>query len=179
MFTYLESLKLEKTSFSKRLFKTLLAPIWFIMEYFCFKKYWKIILSELIENDKIFDFLDKNEFSIKNNRLIKKDLVDDNEFLRGRSLEECKHIIRKEYSEAFVDLFSKYCNINIAEIITLFVVVEPFLDETTLKRANVFEVDLYYSRLPFYESAKKSFKTWCLIFSIILIIIFSIIFFIF
>ncbi len=175
MFNFLESL--DTTKFGKW-FKILLAPIWFLMEWLCFKKYWKIILSELIESeDAIIDFLDKNEFGILGNRLVKKDLIDNNEYLQGRKLEECRAIIKKEYVIALTDLFRKYCNVNIEEIIALTVSTDVKL--TTINgeifKNNIYEVAIQYCRLWWVQKA-KIYTIWWFISCCVIATLFTIIF---
>ena len=96
MFNFLESL--DRNNSKKGLyFKIFLAPIWLLLEYICYKKYWeKIILPELVTNDEIFNFLNDNEFSLHKGILIKKDLIDDNDFLSAHRLDDCKNIIKKD-----------------------------------------------------------------------------------
>lgn len=175
MFEYLESL--DNTKFG-RFFKIFLTPIWFVMEWLCFKKYWNIILSEIVENDSIINFFDKNEFGISKNRIIKKDLIDNNEFLKGRSLNDCQAIIKKEFVIALTDLFKKHCNINIEEIISLTVTTDTVI--TTISnetyRNNIYEVAIQYCRLWWFQKAKKYLVWWLLTFLTLLIITFSIIY---
>lgn len=173
IFNYLESLDTTKWG---RFFKTFFAPIWFIMEWLCFRKYWNIILSELIETegDEIINFLDRNEFGLQKNRIIKKDLIDNNEFLKGRKLDECKEIIKKEYVIALTDLFKKYCNINIEEIISLTVNVDTKITKLNGEsyRNNIYEVSLQYCRLWWFEKAKTYLFWWFVIIFILIGIIF-------
>ena len=174
MFNYLESL--DNTKFG-RFFRTFLAPIWFVLEYICFKKYWKIILAELIENDEIINFLDRNEFGLQNNKIIKKDLIDNNEFLRGRKLDECREIIKKEYVIALTDLFRKYCNVNIEEIIALTVTTDTKITKLNGEsyRNNIYEVAIQYCRLWWFNQAKTYLLWWFISIIIIALIIFGII----
>ncbi len=173
MFNFLESL--DTTKFGK-FFKIFLAPIWFVLEWLCFRKYWNIILSELIEEDEIFNFLDRNEFGLQKNKIIKKDLIDNNEFLRGRKLDDCKEIIKKEYIIALTDLFRKYCNINIEEIISLVVTTDNKITKINGEsyRNNIYEVSIQYCRLWWFEKAKTYLFWWFISVIIIGLIIFGI-----
>lgn len=171
MFQYLENL--DTTRFGK-FYKILLAPIWLIQEYICFKKYWKIILAELIENDSIFEFLDRNDFGLENNRLIKKEPIDSHEFLKGRKLEECKEIIKKEYISVLFDLISKNCNINIEEFVSLIVNtdIKIIKDNGNYYRHGIYEVIIQYCRLWWYEKAKKYTIIWSIVFVFLMAIIY-------
>lgn len=178
MFNYLESL--DTTKFG-RFFKTFFAPIWFIMEWLCFRKYWKIILSEIIENDEIINFFDRNEFGLQKNKLVKKDLIDNNEFLHGRKLDECKEIIKKEYIIALTDLFRKYCSVNIEEIIALIVSTDTKITKINGEayRNNIYEVVIQYCRLWWFEKSKIYLFWWFVVIAIMVAITFGIKYFCF
>ena len=162
MTTY-ETLEKQDTSKSGRLFRIFLAPIWFLMEYFCFRKYWKIILSEFIETPELFKFLDQNEFALKNNRFVKMDLIDSNEYLQGRSLQDCKYIIKKEFVEELPKLIENNCSINIESLLTLIVntdfVITQSEDGKSYRNA-IYEVYIQYCRLWWVQKAKKYMFVW-------------------
>lgn len=174
MFQYLENL--DTSNFGK-FFKIFLAPIWFIQEWLCFKKYWKIILGELIENDPIFEFLDRNEFGLEKNRIVKKDLIETHEFLHGRKLDECKEIIKKEYVSELSNIIKSNCNINIEEIISLIVNTDIKITKQNgeVYRNAIYEVSIQYCRLWWLEKAKQYSYVW-LVFMGLLSIIFVILF---
>lgn len=169
MTTY-ETLEKQDITKSGRLFRIFLAPIWFLMEYFCFKKYWKIILSEFIENQKLFEFLDQNEFALKDNRFVKMDLIDSNEYLQGRTLQDCKHIIKKEFVEELPRLIESNCSINIESLLTLVVNTDfmvTYAEDGTSYRNAFYEVYIQYCRLWWVQKAKKYMFVWLSVISVI------------
>lgn len=158
---------------SGRLFRILLAPIWLLLEYLCYRKYWhKILIPELITNDNIFDFLDKNEFEYRKNKLIKKDLVEDYEKLNGRTESEIKQIIKADYVEALVKLISENCSTNIEDFLNLQVIVETEIREIDGEyfRASLFTVIIQFHRLWWLQKAKKYTLIWTMLVLLIILI---------
>lgn len=169
----------QDTSNRGKWFRILLAPVWLIMELITYFHHWNTIKHEFIENDKLFEFLDKNEFGIERGKFIKKDLIDSVEYLRGRPIDECRNIIRREYTESVFDLINNNCTFNIGEIIALLVSTETFVnkDEKTgeVTRHNIYSVAIQYVRLWWLTKAIHYSIVWI----ITLGIIFSLYYFIF
>lgn len=160
IYSFLE--KNDHSTFGKW-FKIILAPIWFLLEYICYIKYWKkIIVPEMITNDKIFDFLDKNDFQYTGDSFCTKDLLDDYENLRGLSLEESRQKIRKEFVESLFALISENCSLNIEDLLTLQVFTQSIIKKISGEyfRANVYEVCIQYWRLWYLRKAKFSTIVW-------------------
>lgn len=167
-YQYLEN---QDVSTSGKWFRIILSPIWLLLEYLTYRYQWKIIVSEFIENDKIFDFIDKNEFGLKFGKFIKKDLIDNVEFLRGRNIEESKKIIKDEYSETLRTLIQQNSNFNLGEIISLLVNIEVLLtkDKQTgeIYKNNVYSVSIQYIRLWWLNKAIQYTIVWFIFISII------------
>lgn len=99
------------------------SPIFLLLEFIIYKYYWKIILSELINNDNIIGFLDKNEFALQKGRLIKSDLFDDNDFYKDKSDDEVKFGIKGEYIEKLLALFN-FVSFDLENYLSIFVTTE-------------------------------------------------------
>lgn len=171
MYTFLENL--DKHPWIKKL----LGPIYLLLEYLCYKKFWnKIVVPELIETDEIFEFLNKNEFSYNNGKLIKKELINDVEFLHGRSLDECNELVKREFMIGLTKLIEKHCNTNIEQLLTLYTRTDTIThkDEIgNLSLHNIFEVHIQFCRYYYLKIAKRYTIVWC----IFLILIISAIYF--
>lgn len=169
MYRFLENLDITK---SGKFFKIFLAPIWLLLEYICYQKYWKnIILLEFITNDKLFEFLDNNEFGYKKGRFVKKDLIDDNEYLSGRKLDDCKHIIKREFIETLTDLINTECTTNIEDYISLIVSTDIKISKVDdeVFQAKIYEVYIQFCRYWWLQKAIQYSIVWLLIFSLIII----------
>lgn len=158
-------LKLESQDISStgKWFRILLAPIWLILEYICYVKYWKrIIIPELITNDKIFEFLDKNEFEYTKDKLIKKDLIDEIESFNGKDLDTIKYEVQKEYTEHLINLISKNCSTNIEEYLSLIVNtdLEVIAVASEYYRVGIYKVIIQYCRLWWLNKARKYTFFW-------------------
>ena len=161
--------KLEKQDVTKsgKYFRILLTPIWLLLEYICYRKYWhKIVVPELITNDEIFNFLNRNDFEYRKKYFIKKDLIDDNEKISGKSLEEAKQVIKKDFVEALTNLISANCSVNIEDFISLLVEtdLEVIKNQEEYFSGRVYSVKIQFYRLWWLQKAKKYTFIWLLIF---------------
>lgn len=175
MYEFLESLDTSKFG---RFFKVFLAPLWLLLEYICYRKYWKIILSELLGTPEICDLLNKNFFGLYHGRLVKKDLIDDNEYLSGRKLSECKEIIKHEYCEVLVKLISENCNTDIEELITLLVTTYtvPHKSDMDIVKVGVYEVSIQFNRYWWLSKAKHYTFAWLVGFCLLALAVLGIMF---
>ena len=167
---YTHPTKITKT---KKFIYLLLIPYFYFIETIIRYKIWKkTILPELITNDIIIGFLDKQEFSYKKGIIYKQDLLESNEFFDRVNLEEAKETIKKEYFEALIQLFTDNINFNIEDWITILVNVEykwAVEKNGEYAKAKVYEIKIQYCREYFFLQAKKYLLRWLLIFGIILI----------
>lgn len=144
-------------------FKLLVPPIWYLLEYICFVKLWKQhILEELVTNDEIFSFFDKNDFAYQNNKFIKKDLIDEHQKLIGHNLEEVKILVKQDYIEAFTKIISENCSTNIEEFITLIVNAETEVRciDNEYYKSKIYTVIIQYCRLWWLQKAKQYSIIW-------------------
>ena len=109
----------------RRFIYTIFIPLFIILEYLVYRFFWKkIVIVEMLTNDEIVNFLDKNEFAYKGNKIYKQDLITSNEFFDRLNLDESKQVIKKEFVETISELLSKNIPLNIEEYITLIVNTE-------------------------------------------------------
>lgn len=140
------------------------APIWWYLEKRCFNKVWKnIICKEILTNDEIVDFMNRNEFSYRPEKFYKADLISSNEFFKRSTLAESKVFIQKEYSEALVELFREHIQFDIEEYVTLIVetdteVIQSPNGETV--SAKIYKVTLQFCRYFYLQKAKTYLINW-------------------
>lgn len=171
IFNFLENMWMNK--FNRFIYK-LFSPVFLILEIITFRYYWnKIIIPELITNDKIFDFLDKNEFGFKRGRIIKKDLFDDNEFYDSLNLDEAKAKIKSEFVETITNLLSTETNIDIENYLTMIVLTDLKItkNQGEIYRNKVYTVYIQFCRYYFLMKCIKYTIIWI---SLLLISILSI-----
>lgn len=161
-----------KITKSKKFFYRFLIPYFFIIEYFVRLRLWKkIIVPELITNDNVITFLDKQEFSYKNGIIFKQDLIESNEYFDRLDLNNAKEVIKKEYIETLDKLFQENIQINIEDWITILINVDfKYVQEKQtgeLIRGRIYEVKIQFCREFFYLRARKYFLIWVFIISIL------------
>jgi hypothetical protein len=164
---------LEKFTAKNNIFKFIIywlfLPIKLLLEYICWYKIWKkTILVELIENDKIFEFLNKNEFAYKFGRLQKYDVIpEDNEFYSMiKNLTDLKSVIKQEYVDNIVELVERFSNFDIQNYITVFVEVKMLSikdneGNTIFKR--IYGVAIQYWRYYWLILDLKNLIVWLLL----------------
>lgn len=162
----------DQSSKSKKYIYNIFLPIFLILEYVCFIFIWKrIIIHEIFTNDEIVEFLDKNEFGYKNNKIYKKDLVSTNEFIDRFDLDEIKILVKKEFIESFAEKF-KTVSFNIEDYLTLITDV----DFTTVKkggetiRERVYIVTLQYCRYFYIHRWYLKMLIWSISFGFFIIL---------
>lgn len=164
IYNFLESISLkESKSFMARLIYNWISPIGLLLEYLVYRYYWKkIIIPEIFTNDEIVNFLDKNEFSFDGFKIWKSDLIENNEFFNRQSMEESKNIIKKEYVEAFVDIFQNNTSLNIEDYINLTVDTDLKMIkyENQFFKSKIYTVTVRFSRSYFLAKAKTKTIWW-------------------
>lgn len=140
------------------------SPIWYYLEKKCFNKFWKnIICHEILTNDDIVDFLDKNDFTYKPDKFYKMDLISSNPFFDRSTLQESKVFIQKEYTDVFIELFRKHIQFDIEEYVNLNIDTEVEIFKNELGEnisAKVYTVTLRFCRQHYLQKAKMSFINW-------------------
>ena len=164
LYNFLESISFkESKSFISKLIYNWFSPIGLLLEYLVYRHYWKkIIIPEIFTNDEIVNFLDKNEFSFDGFKIWKSDLLENNEFFVRQTLDESKEIIKKEYVEAFVEIFQKNTSINIEDYINLTVDtdIKSIKYEGQFFKSKIYTVVVRFSRSYFLEKAKSKTIWW-------------------
>lgn len=167
LFQFLEKMT-EKSMQSKfnMFIYNIFVPIHLILEYIAYLYFWKkVIIPELLTNDGIVDFLDKNEFGYKKNKLYKSDLIESNEFFDRLSLEESKHVIKKEYVEAFAEIFKDNVVLNIEDYLTMIVTTEvkTITHQGEIIREKIYTVVLQFCRYYWMRKALIKSIFWLII----------------
>lgn len=158
-------------------FRYLFAPLWLFFEWLTLRKYWKIILSELCTSDEIVDFLDRNEFGLKGYKIYKKDLIDTNEILIGKSLDECKIYISKEYMKTLCALIESNSALNIEDLLNMTVTTDLHISKVDdeVHRNRIYTVTLQFWRKALFDKSLIYTTIWILLITIISGIIFIVI----
>lgn len=167
-----------KDDISKKwnIFINIFAPFFCLLEYIVYYYFWeKVVLGELLTNDVIVDFLDKNEFGFNKNKkskISKTDLIESNEFFDRLNLEDSKEIIKKEFVESISNLINKNISINIEDYITLIVKTDNkiIFEKNQRFSAKVYSVDIQFYRYYFLKQLCKKTINWFICFVIILLI---------
>jgi hypothetical protein len=155
----------EKLSFFKWLKLNLFTPWYYFIENIVFNHFWKkVILQELLTNDEIVFFFDKNEFSFVGDKLIKSDLLSENRYFDRLNLDEAKEIIKGEFIESINNLFNEHIAFDIENYITLFVTtdIKIITDKNDVIKEPIYTVELYFYRYIQLQYIKRLFKKWIL-----------------
>lgn len=170
LFLFLESINTTKKF--NRVMIFIFNPIFLLLEYLVYRYYWKtLILPELITNDDIFSFLDKNEFGFEKGRITKKDLFDDNEFYETLNMDEAKVKLKEEFVGTISDLLSKKTMFDIEEYLTLIVTTEYVItkNQGETYQNKVYTVYLQFCRYYYLMQRLRNFTSW-----IVLVLLLSI-----
>jgi len=148
---------------SKKYIYNLFIPIFWLLEYICYRYYWKnIVCDEILTSDVIVEFLEKNEFGYDGVRFKKAGLLSENEFFDRVDLKEAKELIKKEYVEAISLMFTENVGYNIEEYVNLLVTTEvkviKHLDENI--RAKIYTVTIQFCRQYFLDIVKRKLIAW-------------------
>lgn len=147
---FLDNLNHKK--FNKFLYYFLL-PVFFCIEYYLYRKYWKIILNEIGSSEEVVNWFDNEEFALTSNKLWKKDIIDIDSFLDSLDLVELQVKIKGEFSKRIVDLFTENLQLDIENYINLMVIVE-YSKESTDKLKQYTTIIRYYRYQAIVDSIK-------------------------
>lgn len=141
----------NKSSFWKFIFRWF-PFIEYILEKRVFKHYWnKIILPELIENDEIFAWFDRNDFEIYQDKYFRTiGIIDEYEILRGKTFKQIKQHLISDYTPSLMNVLKNNSNLNIEDYLMLDVIVEKreFKIYDSIYFQDIFEVSIKYIRYP-------------------------------
>lgn len=154
------------------LFYIVFAPISLLLESICYWFFWRhICLVEIFTNDEIVDFLDKNEFGYKWNKIYKSDILDDKPFYAEKNLDESKHMLKAEFVKSFAEIFEENIPFKIEDYVTLTVNTElkTVFDNGERFRSKVYNVKLFYCRDFYFNKCMKLTIKWLIIILLILI----------
>jgi hypothetical protein len=163
----------EKAKFLNNLFYFLFAPFYFILESICKRSIWRtVILTELITNEQVFDFFCKHEFEYNKGQFRKVELLNSNEYYDTPNTYNFKKIrerIKRDYVNAFKNLFSHNIPFDIENYVTLMVNVDvkAVNNNGDYLREPVYEVLFYYCRRLHWLKSRNNFIIWMILASII------------
>ncbi len=150
---------LEKTENSKLLkfLYFLFLPISYILELLCFKYFWNLIKNELLTNEEMVEFLSKNEFGYKRNKLYKIDIVEPDSFLNQFNVDELKLKIKQEISEIFIEKIGQITALDIENYLNILVVTD------IVEGLKKYTVEIRYFRYYVVMSTIKYVFLWFII----------------
>ena len=146
----------------KRFGLIIISPIMLILEKICKNHIWKNkVVKSMIENDVCFNFLDSNNFEYTKGYFRKCELLDENQFYRGREINETKNLIKTDFTKSLSESI-KYIPSNIDDYINILALVytktsrHPETGEYMY--SNVYEVIIRYYRQYQIDNLKKLIK---------------------
>lgn len=124
-------IKIDSSNVTEYLQKTEVADYKYSEENYFIEKELKtyfdeMIIENLLTNDKIVDFFDKNEFGLVDNIIIKKDVIDENSFYGTiKSNKTLQVQIANEFKSAFLDILNEAdINFDIENYVIITVLIE-------------------------------------------------------
>lgn len=165
---WLTGLDNTTSKFRKFFWNRLLAPVKFVIEILCWIKIWrKIVLPALIENDKIFEFFEKNEFVyrkwFKLSKFEKWDVVpiDNPYYAEIKDSEKLRQSIRKEYIDTFISVIETYSPFDLQNYISLQCIVDYKPINGSVIR--IYNIAIQYWRYPVIIKSFWSMLVWWII----------------
>ena len=140
-------------------------PIFFLLELSIYWLIWKkLIIPELLTNDEIVDFFEKNDFAYLGNKIKKIDLITANEFYDRMNLEESRQIIKKEFVDVLSELLNKNCSFDIEEYVTLIVStdIKVIKNNGEIHKARIYSVTIQFCRLLYLQEITIKLIYWIL-----------------
>lgn len=164
---YLDSIPGKKNKKLIYLFQDLFLPLFLLIEYVCYRKIWfKIVIPELLTNDEIVNFLDRNEFGYSKNKLWKKDIIENGSMLDTFNPEEAEFNIQSEFVSAFTEIIEKNVSIDIENFITIKTHIDFVKSDRNIMK--IYTVKLTYYRYPEIQRKLKYVWYWILSFCLII-----------
>lgn len=139
---------------SSLLWNTILLPISLLLEFLYFRKYWGLICDEMITNDALWNFLDKNDFGYTGKSFVKYGLVEDYEYLQLYK-DKLQETINKEFVLNLSDIIEKNSSFDLENHLILTTEVDYSIEDK--KPFQYFMVSIYFHRLPMLQQKFKKF----------------------
>lgn len=150
----LENIEKKDSSF---IWNTILLPISLLLEFLYFRKYWGLICDEMITNDALWNFLDKNDFGYTGKSFVKYGLVEDYEYLQLYK-DKLQETINKEFVLNLSDIIEKNSSFDLENHLILTTEVDYSMDDAGEKKPfQYFMVSIYFHRLPMLQQKFKKF----------------------
>lgn len=144
---------------------------YFIIELILKRYFDKLIFTNLLTQNTIIEFLDKNEFGFKNNVLYKKDIIDENTFYGEMKNIEIEKLLKSDFEKILLqEINDSYITIDVENYINIFVTVES----DKIKNLRIYSIYIRYYRNEIINITKsKVIKRLVIYFITLLIILFG------
>lgn len=152
------------------------------LEWLVYRYYWnKVILPELIENDAIFEWFEKNNFQLvqktfTGSYLKTMERCSDFPIIMGRAMKEQELYIFKDYWASFSNVLDTNASFDLQNHLKIRVEIDdtPFqsLKEDKILHERIFTVFIEFTRRQYIDKICKPFFTrFFIILSIIMVLI--------
>ena len=144
---------------------------YFILETIVKNYFEKFIINNIFEQENIMDFLNRNEFGLKNNILYKKDIIDETQYYGELNNIELEKLIKKDFENIFLEEIQKS---NIKFDIENYLNVFVKIDNNIEKNLRIYSIYIRFYRLFLVQELKEKLLKKMKKYFIIIIILISI-----
>lgn len=111
----------SKTEYrTKQIVTNIFLPFLAMLEIIAYRYYWhKIIVGELLRNDEIVFFLERNDFKFIGNKFIKFETIQPDSYYDQKPIREGTEELRLEFASAIATLIQKQTPIGIEDNISI------------------------------------------------------------
>lgn len=144
---------------------------YFILETIVKNYFEKFIINNIFEQENIMDFLNRNEFGLKNNILYKKDIIDETQYYGELNNIELEKLIKKDFENIFLEEIQKSnINFDIENYLNIFVKIDNNIE----KNLRIYSIYIRFYRLFLIQELKEKLLKKMKKYFIIIIILISI-----
>lgn len=144
---------------------------YFILETIVKNYFEKFIINNIFEQENIMDFLNRNEFGLKNNILYKKDIIDETQYYGELNNIELEKLIKKDFENIFLEEIQKSnINFDIENYLNVFVKIDNNIE----KNLRIYSIYIRFYRLFLVQELKEKLLKKMKKYFIIIIILISI-----
>lgn len=163
-----------QSKFLAKLIFIIFLPIIYLIELLVYYHFWKvIIIREMLTNDNIVDFFDRNEFAYQGNKLYKEDLITGNDYYDSKPLDHVQKLLREEFVNSIYQIIKENTQLNLEDNLNLIVEcdIKSIKNQTEVLRAKVYSVTIRFYRYHILSSYKSKLFLWVLVTGIISILV--------
>lgn len=166
--------KLEKTHIGNIKHYESFLIYYYILELIVKRYFEKLIIENLLTSDLIVEFLERNEFGLKNNEIYKKDIIDETTFYGELSNVDVAKTIKKDFEKILLDEITES---NILIDIENYLNIMVDIENETRTNIRIYSIYIRYYRNQLILDYKNMFyKKLIKLFGFILMIILTIFF---